>query len=115
MSRTLLVAGVAIATACAILFAVGGIGLDDTEQWVSMAGVLVSAGLAVTGWTIGRRTQAAGATVRRTGNATAAGRGSHANTGSIGAGDRRVSDTGDAAARDGGRASTGIDIPRRGR
>jgi hypothetical protein len=112
-ATVIFLAGVAAAMACAFYLAAQG--LDRAEKWVSLVGVLASLGVSVTGLMMGLRAKAAGAIVRRTGSATALGRGSHANTGSIGGGDHHISDTGAAEARDGGQADTGIDTRPHGR
>lgn len=93
-----------------------GQGLDRAEKWVSLVGVFVSVAVGigglVIGWLAWRQTPAGTerrGSVRRTGNATATGRGSTAISGSVGTGATVVDRTGDATAKRGGRAVTGED------
>jgi hypothetical protein len=94
-----------------------GQGLDRGEKWVSIAGAVVSAILSAAGlwlgWLTWRQSAAELAVrVRRTGDATAHGPGSRANTGVVGRSSskpRVIEDTGSARATGGGRANTGED------
>ncbi|MFI7602923.1 hypothetical protein [Actinoplanes sp. NPDC049681] len=99
---------------CVVLLS--GQGLDRAEKWTSLVGVFLSVAIGLIGLVTPRRAAAdSGRVVSRTGNATAVGSGSLANTGLIGDGSAggSVRDTGDAEARGGGTANTGDD--RRGR
>jgi hypothetical protein len=113
LSTAVLAIGVAATTACVLYLAHQG--LERASKWVSLVVGPVSLILSVTGLLLGRRARSAGATVERTGNATASGRGSRASTGLVGEGSHQIRDTGEAEARNGGRASTGVDNPRSGR
>ncbi len=96
-----------------------GQGLDRAEKWVSLVGVFASVVISVMGlvlgwktWRQGQAPSGSGGRVRRTGNATAVGRGSRANSGSLGAAPGSVVDrTGHAWAQDGAWANTGEDRP----
>jgi len=94
-----------------------GQGLDRAEKWVSIVGMVVSVSLSAAGlllgWLTWRRAQTV--RVRRTGDATARGPGSRANSGAVGGsahGQTVVEDTGSAGATAGGRANTGVDRSR---
>ena len=113
LSAAVLAIGVVATTACALYLAHQG--LDRASKWVSLVVGPTSLVLSATGLLLGWRTRSAGGTVERTGNATAFGRGSRASTGLVGEGPHQICDTGDAEARNGGRASTGVDNPRSGR
>ena len=100
----------------ALVFLIGQ-GLDRAEKWVSLVGVFASVVIGVTGLVLGWKTWSQakartglGGRVRRTGNATAVGRGSRANSGSLGSVPGSVVDcTGNASAGGGGWANTGED------
>ncbi|MEV6491167.1 hypothetical protein AB0M20_21525 [Actinoplanes sp. NPDC051633] len=118
MTRRLKVV-IAVATTLAglagVIVMLTGESLDRAEKWVSLVGVFVSVAVSVAGLVIGwlafrqGRGTAAAVVARKTGNATAVGDGSVANTGSLGPAASFVSDTGDAKAEHGGRANTGHD------
>ncbi|MFF5076147.1 hypothetical protein ACFY36_03790 [Actinoplanes sp. NPDC000266] len=92
-----------------IVVVLAGEGLDRAEKWTSLIGMFVSVAIGLAGLLVAWR-QTGGARVSRTGNATATGPGSVAVSGSAGAGPATAVDrTGDAIARDGGRAVSGED------
>ncbi|XVU28487.1 hypothetical protein ACQPZJ_15990 [Actinoplanes sp. CA-054009] len=92
-----------------VIVVLAGEGLDRAEKWTSLVGMFVSVAIGIAGLLLAWR-QAGGARVSRTGKATATGPGSTAISGSVGGGAATVVDrTGDATARDGGRAVSGED------
>ena len=123
--RVVIIAAVlTLAGAAGVVTLLRGEGLDRAEKWVSLVGVLVSVLVGVAGLALGvitlRRTSSGEGTgdrarygrVRKTGDATAIGRGSRANSGSTGAGAAGdVERTGDARGESGGHANTGLELP----
>ncbi|WP_431902201.1 hypothetical protein [Micromonospora chalcea] len=122
MSRTfrvVLAAVLSLAGLAGVVIFLARQGLDRAEKWTSLVGMFVSVAVAVAGlvlgWLTWRQTSrpAAGSRsgrVSRTGTAMATGGGSTAVTGSLGsASGTAVDRTGDATAKDGGRAVSGED------
>ncbi|MBB2947478.1 hypothetical protein FB565_007249 [Actinoplanes lutulentus] len=97
-------AGLAVAVATTIL---AGQGLDRAEKWVSISGVVIGAIGTTLAWLAWRRPVHGSRSARRTGDATATGAGSLANTGLLGDTDATATATGDAKAERGGHANTG--------
>jgi hypothetical protein len=90
-----------------------GQGLDRAEKWVSLIGMPVSVAIALVGLLMAARPfnrPGGPVSVTGTGDASASGAGSRANTGAHidSGGPHTVRDTGRADARDGGVANTGV-------
>lgn len=110
--KVIILLAVASAGLFVCVIALVGQGLDRAEKWVSMIGMVVSVVIGVIGVVVARSDRASRdrprRAVRRTGDASATGRGSFANTGAVRAPDALAEDTGSARAEKGGRANTGV-------